>query len=54
MSLRDKNGLTEAEFLASYRVEEYPRPSVACDMAVFAVAREEADSYRQLPEPELL
>lgn len=51
--LRDKNGLTEKEFLAAYRVEDYPRPSVACDMVVFAVAREEADSYRQLPVPEL-
>lgn len=53
MTRRDGNGLTEAEFLAAYRAEDYPRPSVACDMAVFAVAREEADSYRQLPEPEL-
>ena len=54
MLLRDRDGLTEAEFLAAYRASDYPRPSVACDMAVFAVAREEADSYRQLPEPELL
>ena len=53
MSLRDKNGLTEAEFLASYRVEEYPRPSVACDMVVFTIAQGEAASYRRLPEPEL-
>ena len=51
MLLRDRDGLTEAEFLAAYRASDYPRPSVACDMAVFAVAREEADSYRQLPEP---
>lgn len=49
MPLRDQNGLTEQEFLASYRVEDYPRPSVACDMVVFTVGREEADSYRQLP-----
>ena len=53
MLLRDRDGLTEAEFLAAYRASDYPRPSVACDMGVFAVAREEADSYRQLPEPEL-
>ena len=53
MSLRDKNGLTEAEFLASYRVEEYPRPSVACDMVVFTITQGEAASYRRLPEPEL-
>lgn len=53
MALRDKNGLTEAEFLASYRAEDYPRPSVACDMAVFTIAPGEAASYRRLPEPEL-
>ena len=53
MALRDKNGLTEAEFLASYRAEDYPRPSVACDMAVFTIAQGEAASYRRLPEPEL-
>lgn len=50
MPLRDQNGLTEQEFLASYRVEDYPRPSVACDMVVFTLGQEEADSYRQLPE----
>ena len=42
--LRDQNGLTEKEFLAAYRVEDYPRPSVACDMAVFAIAPGEAPS----------
>ena len=53
MLLRDKNGLTEAEFLASYRVEEFPRPSVACDMVVFTISRGDAPSYRQLPKPQL-
>ncbi|MCI8654018.1 MAG: NUDIX hydrolase [Angelakisella sp.] len=51
--LRDQNGLTEKEFLAAYRVEDYPRPSVACDMAVFAIAPGEAPSYRRLPALEL-
>lgn len=36
MELRDKNGLTEAEFLASYRQKDYPRPSLTVDMLVFA------------------
>ena len=35
MELLDKNGLTEAEFLANYRQKDYPRPSVTADMAVF-------------------
>ena len=35
MELRDKNGLTEREFLAAYRPGDYPRPSVTADMAVF-------------------
>jgi len=31
---RDKNGLTEEEFLKSYRVKDYPRPSVTVDNVV--------------------
>lgn len=33
--LRDKNGLTEAEFLARYDAGKYPRPSVTADVAAF-------------------
>ena len=36
MELRDKNGLTEAEFLAKYKVKDYPRPSLTADILVFA------------------
>ena len=36
MELRDKNGLTEAEFLAQYDPKDYPRPSFTADVAVFA------------------
>ena len=35
MELLDKNGLTEAEYLAAYRPGDYERPSVTADMAVF-------------------
>ena len=35
MELRDKNGLTEAEFLQHYRQKDYPRPSLTADLAVF-------------------
>ena len=36
MELRDKNGLTEAEFLAQYNPKDYPRPSFTADVAAFA------------------
>lgn len=37
MEARNKDGLTEAEFLAAYRPKDYPRPSVTADILVFAV-----------------
>ncbi|MCD7908284.1 MAG: ADP-ribose pyrophosphatase, partial [Clostridium sp.] len=40
--LRDKNGMTEEEFLARYNAGDYERPSVAADMVIFTV-REEAE-----------
>ena len=33
--IRDKNGLTEAEFLASSKVKDYPRPSLTADILIF-------------------
>lgn len=36
MELRDRNGLTEAEFLAQYEPKNYPRPSFTADVAAFA------------------
>lgn len=36
MELRDRNGLTEKEFLMQYRPGEYSRPSVAVDLVIFA------------------
>ncbi len=35
MDLLDKDGLTEAEYLAGYRQGDYPRPSVTADVSVF-------------------
>ena len=37
MELRDRDGLTEQEFLERYRPGDYARPSVACDMVIFTV-----------------
>lgn len=31
----DKDGLTEAEFLAAYKQKDYPKPSLTADIAVF-------------------
>jgi len=53
LDLLDRDGLTEREFLAKYRAEDYERPSVAADMVIFTVTDEAADSYRKLPEKEL-
>ena len=36
MELRDKNGLTEAEFLAQYDSSMYKKPSVTADVALIA------------------
>lgn len=33
--LRDKNGLTEEEFLAQYTPKKYPQPSLTADICVF-------------------
>ena len=51
--VRDKDGLTEEEFLAAYHQEDYPRPSVAADMVIFTVTDEEEENYRKLPKKEL-
>lgn len=36
MLLRDKNGLTEEEFLKAYKPGNYPHPSCTADLALFA------------------
>ena len=38
MEIRDRNGLTEAEFLACYQQKDYPRPSLTVDVVVFKCA----------------
>ena len=41
MEIRDAKGLTEAEFLAKYDPDKYPKPSLTADILVF---RKDADS----------
>lgn len=38
-SLRDTDGLTEEEFLAQYKPEDFERPSVTVDMVVLAMSK---------------
>ncbi|MCQ4087929.1 NUDIX hydrolase [Saccharibacillus sp. JS10] len=51
--IRDANGLTEEEFLATYNVGDYERPSIAADMVIFTVGGEQEDNYRKLPKKKL-
>ena len=53
MSTRDRNGLTEQEFLEQYTAGDYDRPSVATDMVIFTVTETEESNYRKLPKKEL-
>ena len=53
MELRDKNGLTEKEFLEQYQPSDYERPSVATDMVIFTARDCKEDNYRKLPEKKL-
>lgn len=45
--------MNEQEFLKQYDQQHYPRPSLAVDMAVFSVIRQETGNYRKLPEQKL-
>jgi 8-oxo-dGTP diphosphatase len=48
--LRNKQGLTEEEFLKVYDAGKYERPSVTVDMLIFTVTDEEKKNYRKLPK----
>lgn len=37
VEVRNKDGLTEREFLAAYKPKDYPRPSITADILIFAV-----------------
>ena len=51
--IKDKNGLTEAEFLKGYNPAKYDRPSVTVDMLIFTVREREEQNYRKLTEKKL-
>jgi 8-oxo-dGTP diphosphatase len=52
-NIRDKRGLSEEQFLASYDASKYKRPSVTVDILVFTVTEEEKENYRKLSEKKL-
>jgi 8-oxo-dGTP diphosphatase len=48
--LKNKQGLTEIEFLQQYDASKYERPSVTVDLLIFTVIDETKENYRKLPE----
>lgn len=52
-TLRNKDGLTEEEFLAAYRPRDYERPSNTVDMLLFTVADKVSDSIRKDKEKQM-
>lgn len=48
--IKNKLGLTEAEFLKQYNPNKYDKPSVTTDMAIFTVDEIKAESNRKAPE----
>jgi len=50
---KNKQGLTEEEFLAHYDAGIYKNPSVTVDMLIFTVMNKEKENYRRLPEKSL-
>lgn len=52
-AILNRNGLTEAEFLAQYDANKYPRPSMAVDMLIFSITSEQEQNYRKLPQKQL-
>lgn len=51
--IRDKNGLTEEEFLTQYNDSHYKKPSVTVDDVLFTITYDDAVNKRSLPDKEL-
>jgi ADP-ribose pyrophosphatase YjhB (NUDIX family) len=51
--IKNKQGLTEEEFLKQYDANIYKKPSFTVDMMIFTVMNEEKENYRRLPEKSL-
>lgn len=51
--MRDKYSDNEKDYMQSYHIEDYDRPSLATDMVVFTIKSESSDNYRKLSQKEL-
>ena len=51
MEQRDRNGLTEKEFLEAYAKKNYPRPYVTADLVVFTEGEPEVLLVRRKGHP---
>jgi len=51
--IKNKQGLTEEEFLKNYKDDIYKKPSFTVDMLIFTVMDKEKENYRKLPEKAL-
>ena len=53
MEIRNKDGLTEKEFLAQYKPGDYERPSVTTDILLFTIDEKETTNIKLKEEKEL-
>ncbi len=51
--LQTNDKISEKDFLNSYSIEDYERPSVAADIVIFTMRSEAEDSYRHDPKNSL-
>lgn len=51
--IKNRQGLTEEEFLQHYDAGIFKNPSVTVDMLIFTVVNEKKENYRRLPEKSL-
>lgn len=49
INVRDKNGLTEEEFIKSYNPEIYEKPSVTNDIIIFTTEDKKEENIRKVP-----
>lgn len=50
---KNKQGLTEEEFLQEYDADKYKKPSFTVDMLIFTIMDEEKENYRRLSKKNL-
>lgn len=48
--MKNKDGLTEEEFLKNYKPGNYERPSLTVDMVLFTLGDEEEEDIKKVPE----